>query len=91
MSPTVHNVALSPLQRWRRQHHVTQAQLATDMGVHPSVVSQWENGHSVPSLRKFHELHRHTGIAVHALLRFFVPLPPVLAARGVVVQFSLTR
>lgn len=65
--------------------------MAADMHVHASVVSQWEKGHSVPSLERFHELQQHTGIAVHSLLRFFVPLPPVLVAGGVVVQFAMKR
>lgn len=78
----------NPLRRWRKQHHVTQAKLAADMGVHPSVVSQWEKGYSTPSLKKFHELHRHTGIAVHTLLRFFAPLPPRPVTDAVVIPFA---
>lgn len=84
MSGTVHNAASNPLRRWRLQHHVTQARLAADLHVHASMVSQWEKGRAVPSLQKFHELHCHTGIAVHGLLRFFVPLPAVNA----VFQFT---
>lgn len=84
MSPTVH-IAPNPLRRWRHHHRVTQGQLAAVMHVHPSVVSQWEQHRSVPTLERFDHLQRHTGIGVHVLLRFFVPLLP--AATGVVVQF----
>jgi len=87
MSDTVHK-APNPLRRWRLQHHVTQAQLAVDLHVHASMVSQWERRYSVPSLERFHELQRHTGIAVHSLLHFFAPLPPVSMTGGVVVQFA---
>lgn len=90
MSATVQNTvnASNPLRRWRVLHHVTQAQLAADMRVHPSVVSQWEKHHCVPSLERFHELQRHTGIAVHSLLRFFVPLPAVPVTSAAVIQFA---
>ncbi len=77
----------NPVRRWRRQNRVTQAGLAAAVGVHPSVISQWEQHRAVPALLTFHRLHRHTGIAVHVLLRFFVPLPALAAAEGVVVQF----
>lgn len=78
----------NPLRRWRRANRVTQAQLAEALSVHPSVVCQWERQRSIPSLERFHDLHRHTGIAVHSLLRFFAPLPEVPRTGGVVLQFS---
>lgn len=87
MSPIQHT-ARNPLRRWRQQHGVTQAQLAGDMRVHPSVVSQWETGRSIPSLDKFDGLYRRTGIAVHDLLRFFVPPPASVRSTGVVVPFT---
>lgn len=88
-SVQTHKTAASnPLRRWRVQHRITQAQLAIDIDVHASMVSQWERRYAVPSLERFHVLQRHTGIAVHSLLHFFAPLPPVPVTRGVVVQFA---
>ena len=88
MFTTVQTSNSNPLRRWRQQHRVTQAQLAEAVHVHPSVISQWEKRRSVPSLERFVDLHRYTGIAVHVLLRFFVPLPEVRRSGGVVVQFA---
>lgn len=85
MSCSQHNA--NPLRRWRRQNRVTQAQLAGALHVHPSVVCQWETGRGIPSLERFDDLHRHTGIAAHLLLRFFLPLPEVSRTGGVVLQF----
>lgn len=92
--PTVdlHNAlgAANPLRRWRVHNNVSQAELAAAMDVSPSQVSQWEMHRSVPTLERFHRLHRHTGINVHLLLRFFAPLPVLAAAplhKVVVVQF----
>lgn len=92
MSGTVHSAAnaSNPLRRWRLEHHVTQAQLAADMRVDASLVSQWEKGYSIPSLRKFHELQRHTGVGVHSLLHFFVPLAPGVGG-SVVIRFPGSR
>jgi transcriptional regulator with XRE-family HTH domain len=87
MSSAVHN-ATNPLRRWRLQHRVTQAQLAEAVDVHPTTVSQWEKRRAVPSLETFGKLQRHTGIAMHTLLRFFVPLPTPIQDGGVVVQFA---
>ena len=40
------NPALTPatLKAWRRQHHVTQGELATLLGVHISTTHRWERG-----------------------------------------------
>lgn len=35
----------SPMQQWRKDHDVTQAALAADMGQSASTLSQKENGH----------------------------------------------
>lgn len=90
--PTVdlHNAigAANPLRRWRVHNSVTQADLGAAMDVSASQISQWEKHRSVPTLEHFHRLHRHTGIGVHVLLRFFAPLPTVAPAHEViVVQF----
>jgi transcriptional regulator with XRE-family HTH domain len=83
----IHNVSTNPVRRWRVRNHVTQAALAAAVGVHPSVVSQWEQRRAVPGLLIFHRLHRYTGLAVHVLLRFFVPLPAEPMEKSVVVPF----
>jgi DNA-binding XRE family transcriptional regulator len=38
------------IQALRRLRGLTQEQLATQLGVHPSVVSRWERGVRLPSL-----------------------------------------
>ncbi len=82
----------NPLRRWRIHNHVTQAELASAMEVTPAQISQWEKHRSVPTLERFHRLHRHTGISVHVLLRFFVPLPSATPLhKVVVVQFPNRR
>lgn len=91
----LHNalIASNPLRRWRVHNKITQAVLAGAMRVHPSVVSQWEQRRAVPSLERFNLLHRHTGIAVHVLLRFFIPQPPALSTGGIgtVIPFEAKR
>jgi len=80
----------NPLRRWRKKNGVTQAQLAADLKVHPTIVSQWEAGRCAPSLPRFFALVRRTGLPSTLLLRYFVPNIPAFEgdrSDDVVVEF----
>ena len=81
---TVDDPSRNLLRRWRKRHKVTQAQLAADLGVHPSLVNKWETGSCAPTLERFEQLRQRTRLPAMHLLRFFVP-----SGRGadVVVEF----
>ena len=51
---------------WLKRTHTTQAELAREMGVHFTLVSQWTRGERRPGLAKAVILQSKTGIPVHA-------------------------
>lgn len=69
---TVDDPSRSLLRRWRKRHKVTQAQLAADLGVHPSLVNKWETGSCAPTLLLFERLRRRTRLPAMHLLRSFL-------------------
>lgn len=46
------------LRRFRRQHHISQEDLAASLHVSPTTVSRWERGVQEPDLRAARKLHR---------------------------------
>lgn len=44
------------LQQLRKEHHLSQEQLADLMKVSRQTISKWENGTAVPSTERLHEL-----------------------------------
>ena len=53
----------SPMQQWRKDHDVTQAALAADMGQSASTLSQKENGHLDWQQKDLLFLHDHYGLS----------------------------
>lgn len=58
-----------PLRSWRSQHGKTQEQLATDLGVVASHLSQIENGDRSPSLALAAKLSEKTGIPIGSFVK----------------------
>ena len=53
----------SPMKQWRKDHDVTQAALAADMGQSASTLSQKENGHLSWQQKDLLFLHDHYGLS----------------------------
>lgn len=60
--------------RLRREHNMTQMQLADEMGVSFQAVSNWERGQSMPDISKLPELAELFCTSIDALLGRSVPL-----------------
>ena len=60
--------------RLRREHNMTQMQLADEMGVSFQAVSNWERGQSMPDISKLPELAELFGTTIDALLGHHSPL-----------------
>jgi transcriptional regulator with XRE-family HTH domain len=57
-----------PLARYRREHGLTQAALASELGVWPLTVWRWENGERTPRPKDAKRISAHTGISVGDLI-----------------------
>jgi len=57
-----------PLARYRREHGLTQAALASELGVWPLTVWRWENGERTPRPKDARRISHHTGISVGDLI-----------------------
>lgn len=57
-----------PLARYRREHGLTQAALASELGVWPLTVWRWENGERTPRPKDAKRISDHTGISVGDLI-----------------------
>lgn len=53
----------SPMKQWRKDHDMTQAALAADMGQSASTLSQKENGHLGWQQKDLLFLHDHYGLS----------------------------
>ena len=60
--------------RLRREHNMTQMQLADEMGVSFQAVSNWERGQSMPDISKLPELAELFGTTIDALLGRSIPV-----------------
>lgn len=85
---TVENPPTNPLKSWRRKNRVTQAKLAIAVGVHQTLVSQWERGRCVPTLAHLYALLKRTGLPAMPTIRFFLR---AAERSGVVVDFHRQR
>jgi transcriptional regulator with XRE-family HTH domain len=56
------------LRHWLTETGKTQAQFADDLGVSQPTVSDWLNGHMLPSAGKLLDISKRTGISVDRLL-----------------------
>jgi|SRR5215472_10076235 len=59
----------SPLRRWRRQHDVTQAELARRCGMPVRTISHYEQGVHTPRGEYLERLIEQTGLSADALVR----------------------
>jgi transcriptional regulator with XRE-family HTH domain len=57
-----------PLARYRREHGLTQAALASELGVWPLTVWRWENRERAPRMKDARRLSVKTGISVGELI-----------------------
>lgn len=57
-----------PLRKWRNDHKLTLAVLASEMGVEPSHLSEIERGNNKPSVSLTRKLSARTGIPAPSLL-----------------------
>jgi transcriptional regulator with XRE-family HTH domain len=53
-----------PLARYRREHGLTQAALASELGVWPLTVWRWENGERTPRPKDAKRISEKTGISL---------------------------
>jgi transcriptional regulator with XRE-family HTH domain len=70
--------SLSPLTHWRKANGITQAELATKMGVKDAAVTKWEKG-QVPAERVL-RLSKITQIPPHRLRPDLYPAPDMQGA-----------
>lgn len=56
-----------PLARYRREHGLTQAALASELGVWPLTVWRWENGERTPRLKDAKRISEKYGISLSEL------------------------
>lgn len=66
------------MKKWRRDHKMTQRDLAALLGIVNQEVSNYECGRTTPSLPRAVEIHRVTGIPCDA----WTTLPPVAVAKA---------
>ena len=80
----------NPIREYRLLHGVTQSQFARACDVHPSMISQIECGHVVPSLQVAFRITQYAGFSLERLARFC--LRETLNLSGaVVVDFTARR
>lgn len=58
----------NPLKAWRRDHKLSQGQLAKLIGVPAMTVSRWERGDHFPHKKHWEPIERATGISASALV-----------------------
>lgn len=58
---------MNQIKRWRKQAALTQAQLATLLGVVQSAVASWESGDRMPRADKLPQLARALGCTIDDL------------------------
>jgi transcriptional regulator with XRE-family HTH domain len=56
-----------PLARYRREHGLTQAALASELGVWPLTVWRWENGERTPRPKDAKRISEKLGISLGSL------------------------
>ena len=61
------------LKKYRREQKLTQAKLATKLGVSFATVNRWERGHADPSAEMLKKIHTSLGIAVSAEPKTNIP------------------
>jgi transcriptional regulator with XRE-family HTH domain len=52
----------NPLARWRREHELTQEDVAALLGVRGMTVSRWERGSTLPHRKIWPKIREKTGI-----------------------------
>lgn len=57
------------LKQIREQKGLTQLQAAMALGIHPAVLSRWENGHNVPSIEVLPEIQALYGLTDSELVK----------------------
>jgi transcriptional regulator with XRE-family HTH domain len=73
----------SPLRRWRRKHHKTQAEVGQQCGVTKNTVARWEQAFRVPRGAALLRLMEVTGLTAEALMfpeRYLQEHPHFLSA-----------
>lgn len=73
----------------RREHNMTQMQLADELGVSFQAVSNWERGQSMPDISKLPDLAARFGVTIDLLLGKACPLAEK-AAEGKLAEYAQT-
>lgn len=59
---------MTSIKELRKQKHVSQAELARELGIHQTAVSQWENGRTMPDTDSLNKLSEYFGVSIDRLL-----------------------
>ena len=59
---------MSYIRQLRKQHHITQAQLAEKLNVTQTSVSQWESGRNFPDIKTARKLADYFGASLDQIL-----------------------